>query len=469
MKGALPLSRLKVKEKIENESRSIIDKTTSDNIYFDIEKILIDRQRNKKREFFVKWKEQPESENSWVPEENFQNSSVIKDYFKNKRQLKKGNKIQTEVIEINKPSFNNNQITINKTTKWKDMQIFLQLLLIFTTLEFTNTTIISDDFNFCQSMSNMPTLDIDNLCNFNIVKQEQLIPTSNSTTLLILSKLHNIVNGIGYECSKTVTSRYLQQNIFGFKSIIKQTTSIISLTPEDCQYMLYTKKCENKQMYCEGKICHLSIVSEQSYVYYTTVIAKDYFCQIKPLLITAESVDTILFGQTNEKCTATKLFCKLSESTIIWSTDIIHDCPFEIVLNDNFTIEENNIVINETFQILLKIIEKTNWCAQNMYSTTERLYIIAYPNNNSNLLEKLNFNTGKLSELTTINDLILTDTDFKSRQLLVIDKIFNQNLCKLQQSIIRSFKSHIDTYHIIQLKNKPMIIYSTGQNVYIPT
>jgi hypothetical protein len=209
MTGALPLSRLKVKKKIENESRSIIDKTTSDNIYFDIEKILIDRQRNKKREFFVKWKEQPESENSWVPEENFQNSSVIKDYFKNKRQLKKGNKIQTEVIEINKPSFNNNQITINKTTKWKDMQIFLQLLLIFTTLEFTNTTIISDDFNFCQSMSNMPTLDIDNLCNFNIVKQEQLIPTSNSTTLLILSKLHNIVNGIGYECSKMVTSRYL--------------------------------------------------------------------------------------------------------------------------------------------------------------------------------------------------------------------------------------------------------------------
>jgi hypothetical protein len=104
------------------------------------------------------------------------------------------------------------------------MQIFLQLLLIFTTMEFANTTIISDKFNFCQSMSNMSTLDIDNLCNFNIANQEQLIPTSNSTTLLILSKLHNIVNGIGYECSKIVTSRYLQQNLFGFKSIIKLTT-----------------------------------------------------------------------------------------------------------------------------------------------------------------------------------------------------------------------------------------------------
>ena len=120
------------------------------------------------------------------------------------------------------------------------------------------------------------------------------------------------------------------------------------------------------------------------------------------------------------------------------------------------------------FKYFLKLLKKQIG-SQNMYSTTEGLYIIDNPNNNSNLLEKLNFNTGKLSELTTINDIILTDTDFKIRQLLVIDKIFNQIICKLQQSIIRSFKSHIDTYHIIQLKNKPMIIYSTGQNVYIPT
>ena len=55
--------------------------------------------------------------------------------------------------------------------------------------------------------------------------------------LLILSKLHNIVNGIGYECSKTITTRTLKQNIFGFKSLIKQTTNLISLTQEDCQYM----------------------------------------------------------------------------------------------------------------------------------------------------------------------------------------------------------------------------------------
>jgi hypothetical protein len=99
-----------------------------------------------------------------------------------------------------------------------------------------------------------------------------------------------------------------------------------------------------------------------------------------------------------------------------------------------------------------------------MYSTTEGLYIIDNPKYNSILLETLNFNTRKLSELTTFNDLILTDSDFKIRHLLVIDNIFNQNICKLQQTIIRSFKSHIGTYHIVQLRNKPLIIYSTGQN-----
>jgi len=104
-----------------------------------------------------------------------------------------------------------------------------------------------------------------------------------------------------------------------------------------------------------------------------------------------------------------------------------------------------------------------------MYTTTEGLYIVENNRNDSNLPQLLNFNPRKLTELTTINDLILTDSDFKTRQLLVIDKMINQNICKLQQTIIRSFKSHIDTYHMIPIQSNPMILYSTGQNVYIPT
>jgi len=42
-------------------------------------------------------------------------------------------------------------------------------------------------------------------------------------------------------------------------------------------------------------------------------------------------------------------------------------------------------------------------------------------------------------------------------------------MCKIQQTMINSFRSHIDTYHMIQIQGNQLIIYSTCQNIYIPT
>jgi hypothetical protein len=139
------------------------------------------------------------------------------------------------------------------------------------------------------------------------------------------------------------------------------------------------------------------------------------------------------------------------------------------VINDNFTIEENNIIFNETLQLLLKIDSKITLCSQQMYTTTEGLYIVENYQNKSTLIQTLNFNPRKLTELNTINDLIIADSDFKTREILLIDKLINQNMCKIQQTMINSFRSHIDTYHIIQIQGNQLIIYSTGQNIYIPT
>jgi hypothetical protein len=265
MKGALPLSRLKVKDKItQNKIQST---HPIDGEYLDIDNIIDYRQRNKKREFLVKWKDLPDSENSWVEEQNFSDPVIIKNYFSKKRKSTQKVKLNIANIQIN---YSQTKIQyLNNLTQINHNKITLQILIIiiFNILTFANATIISDNFNFCQSRSNMPTLDIENLCKVQTIKQEQLIPPSNSTRLIILSKLHNIVNGIGYECSKTITTRTLKQNIFGFKSLIKQTTNVISLTQEDCQYMKLTRKCENKPMICEGLICHLIIISEQDFIY----------------------------------------------------------------------------------------------------------------------------------------------------------------------------------------------------------
>jgi hypothetical protein len=66
---AMPRSRLKaLKENIDI------------NPYYDVEKILNDRIRNGNKEYLVKWKSYPDSENNWIPEQDFQNIQCLEDY-----------------------------------------------------------------------------------------------------------------------------------------------------------------------------------------------------------------------------------------------------------------------------------------------------------------------------------------------------------------------------------------------------
>jgi hypothetical protein len=463
---ALPLSRLKLVEKLIPTEKLTDPKINIDDTFYDIETIIMDRQRNKKKEFYVKWLNLDDSQNSWVPLENFKSPDMIKEYFVNKRKIKK----QTNTINIQTNQANIVQINFPVNTHIINVNTVVKLFTFFILMINTSATILSDNFMYCQINTNKKLLDINNICKIDTIQQKELISPSNSTELLILAKLHNIVNGIGFECKKSVTSRFLKENIFTYKSLIKQTTSIIPLTEEDCQYMLLTKRCENKPMICQDLSCHLTIISEQDYVYATTVEAKDYSCQLIPRLITAETKETILFGHTADKCTATKLFCKLAESIIIWSNEIIHECPFEVVRNCAFLIEPNNIVINETLQILLKVNNKTNLCNTEMLTTTEGLFIVIKDKTSEQLTNNLTYNHRTLTELTTINDLLLSDSDFKTRELLIIDKLINQNLCSLQQTIIVALSSHFDKYHIIKYKNEQIILYSNGiyNNIYIP-
>jgi hypothetical protein len=54
---AIPRSRLKA-----------LKETIDINPYYDSEKILKDRIRNGNKEYLVKWKNYPDSENKWIPE-----------------------------------------------------------------------------------------------------------------------------------------------------------------------------------------------------------------------------------------------------------------------------------------------------------------------------------------------------------------------------------------------------------------
>lgn len=117
LQGALPLSRLKLVNKLIHKDKDSPNNVESDSQFYDIETILMDRQRNKKKEFFVKWLNLDDSNNSWVPEENFQSPEIIKQYFKNKRKLKTNkasNMVQLNYVKLDSESTMKPKIFINQ-------------------------------------------------------------------------------------------------------------------------------------------------------------------------------------------------------------------------------------------------------------------------------------------------------------------------------------------------------------------
>ena len=74
LKQSYPLSRL-----------IIVDESVTEDTYYDIETILKDRVRNHVKEFFVKWKGYPESDNSWVKESDFVSMEAIEEYKENQQ------------------------------------------------------------------------------------------------------------------------------------------------------------------------------------------------------------------------------------------------------------------------------------------------------------------------------------------------------------------------------------------------
>jgi ribosomal protein S18 len=207
---ALPLSRLKLVEKLIPTEKLTDPKINIDDTFYDIETIIMDRQRNKKKEFYVKWLNLDDSQNSWVPLENFKSPDMIKEYFVNKRKIKK----QTNTINIQTNQANIVQINFPVNTHIINVNTVVKLFTFFILMINTSATILSDNFMYCQINTNKKLLDINNICKIDTIQQKELISPSNSTELLILAKLHNIVNGIGFECKKSVTSRFLKENIF---------------------------------------------------------------------------------------------------------------------------------------------------------------------------------------------------------------------------------------------------------------
>ena len=139
-----PLEKLKLFT--ENEDTSTI---------YAVEKILEDRVFRRKQQYLVKWKDYPDSENSWENEENFVSMIPIRKYWENK------DTAEQHFINKKKRVHQINLCTIPRV-HFNTLYFILFLLFLFMHQILSQT--VNGMFNYCDTTMNLRLVDTRQPC-----------------------------------------------------------------------------------------------------------------------------------------------------------------------------------------------------------------------------------------------------------------------------------------------------------------
>ena len=199
--------------------------------------------------------------------------------------------------------------------------------------------------------------------------------------MYILAKQHEEVSGKGYECSLVKYKRLLTSTFYNSRLPPVVSTERIKITKEHCNLMIQFKICADKPLVCIGDTYRTQFTPDSEldkyYGWWKTNVLTEDICTLRKIKVKAETPRTEIFAKG---CTATKEYCELEDSVIVWNkTAVIHDCPYEIVGEYPMERRENNIVDTYNENLVFEILEEKTVCQARMpmtiYKTSEGLYL----------------------------------------------------------------------------------------------
>ena len=417
------------------------------NAHVEIEEIIGHRKRAKNYEYLVKWKNQSEDENTWEPESSFDTIQCIEEYWSNKNKTPKNNK---------SPSSNLASGFFSST-----FQIVNALLIISALIPGSDGILIKDSFKFCEIHDNKAIWAMPESC-----RTENVPLQSIRSEYYALTKLTNEVDGTGWFCTmqhrtaRTHLSWSLIQEIFG------QFSETQELTQEDCAEMVRTKKCGKLHMTCTNEYCISKEQPEFVYSYWSTTSQTWSECEAYAQTVEAEnSVSRIL---THEhmltSCTPTDLYCKFPHGILIWSADIIKDCPYEL---KSITLQSyGNILVSEAENKLFQVTKNTTICDNIQgWETAEGFFLTQ---NARSLKLKTAENT-----LRVIDELILSEIDYQKMSIMKLvthlNNLQNIKLCQLYKSFMNLYsKTQDEFFTFSDFNGNEAILYSNEGQIFIP-
>ena len=297
-----------------------------------------------------------------------------------------------------------------------------------------------------------------------------------TATIFVINKLRHVVHGDAYECKKEKEYVESWKNIWGDKKQRKEK-NIIELTAESCEYMVRAKICvtENGEipMKCDDHSCYHYDKENPDWSYWTTDKQTYFSCTWRTRPLIADNKESKLFGMD---CFASRGYCKLHESIIIWSpNDVIDECPYEVIHKGSMNISQNTVIdrddhllfqVNGIENVICKnAIDKQNHIESkiSLYSTNEGLYL------SDEVHHWLSKSIVQSDDLQASREMLLADKDFYDRQIYQsINDVSNQ-LCIVIMSIMQSFGKFDDTFfRVPDFRGNDAIVYAQHGTIYIP-
>ena len=441
LKQSIPKSRIKV------ISGDLFD--TNQKEHYDVEKILKHRYRHGKIQYYVKWVDYSNDECTWEPEENFDSLECIEEYW---------NTITTPVESANVAVH-----TMHKHSYKNLWKIQLLLLIFLFTLKPSYALKIKDKFKFCEIHKNKAIWDLPESCQYKTENKQQKDQYYN-----VLIKDDMIINGFGWMCTKKQVIITTYMDFIGTKTR-EEETKINHLTKEDCLEMVYTKKCSNNRMICNGNYCETD--NSHKYVnldYYWMHRVNQTFeeCELIKQAITGENLNGPIHmnTQTINHCDIKSGHCKIKHSTLIWD-NIINECPFKRV-ERVFLVNSRNLYFNKNENKVFQAMRNVTLCNNiSSIETAEGLYLTT--DKTSDKLE-----TSQRS-IKVIDSLILSEMDYKdfrlTNLLLQIVQLTNEKLCQMYKSFINLYSKMDDEFFkFFDFNGNEAILYSNQGSLFIP-
>ena len=357
---------------------------------------------------------------------------------------------------------------------------------------------IYEDLKYCDGHSNSLFVDIDGSCEQ--AKANTYRHSSTKETYLLVNKLSNAVSGTGWQCKMEEIKYSFSESYFKEEITTISAAVTKELTAEDCRYMVATKKCIKESMSCENGGCYYEDTPTPEFNYFKTIEKIQTKCIFFPRIITAANVDDLLFSNYHNPCRAEAGYCKLHDSVVIWTRDIIHECPYEQI-GDPLVMEtigsRRNLVttvleekeddtitlvdgpktstLHHTRKIrqvekiavpplLFKITGSIQACGIEMLTTTEGMFLTKDINQ-----AKFKLSTQKLADIKTHFDLTLAESDSRFEEMHHYNDKMITLMCYSTMSLLRVFAQTHDKYvTITDSRNNDIILYSNHGSIYRP-